>query len=129
LNNYGSETETQDEISVAELKLLGPDFVFGVISMVDGERDPRNLLQLFGMLPQFIRMFPLGHLTEEMFDVVSCYFPVDFYSVSIKASPLCALILQNWLSCNQLLVLTRTVISRGIFTCTNFSLNVALSTS
>lgn len=64
-----------------ELKLLGPDFVFGVISMIDGERDPRNLLQLFGILPNFIKTFPLGHLTEEMFDVVSCYFPVDFYSM------------------------------------------------
>jgi DNA repair/transcription protein MET18/MMS19 len=64
-----------------ELKLLGPDFVFGVISTIDGERDPRNLLQLFGMLPHFIKTFPLGHLTEEMFDVVSCYFPVDFYSM------------------------------------------------
>ena len=83
MNNYGREPETESEISVAELKLLGPDFVFGVISTIDGERDPRNLLQLFGMLPHFIGTFPLGHLTEEMFDVVSCYFPVDFYSVSI----------------------------------------------
>lgn len=64
-----------------EMKLLGPDFVFGVISMVDGERDPRNLLQLFGMFPHFIRTFPLGHLTEEMFEVMACYFPVDFYSI------------------------------------------------
>ena len=83
LNNYGREPETESEIFVAELKVLGPDFVYGVISMIDGERDPRNLLQLFGMLPHFIKTFPLGHLTEEMFDVVSCYFPVDFYSVSI----------------------------------------------
>jgi DNA repair/transcription protein MET18/MMS19 len=89
--------ETQPGISVAELKLLGPDFVFGVISMIDGERDPRNLLQLFGMLPHFIITFPLGHLKEEMFDVVSCYFPVDFYSVSTKTSSLCVLILQSWL--------------------------------
>ena len=95
LNKYGKEPETESEISVAELKLLGPDFVFGVISTIDGERDPRNLLQLFGMLPHFIKTFPLGHLTEEMFDVVSCYFPVDFYSVSIKTSSLWVLILQN----------------------------------
>jgi len=95
LNNHGREPETKSEISVAELKLLGPDFVFGVISTIDGERDPRNLLQLFSMLPHFIKTFPLGHLTEEMFDVVSCYFPVDFYSVSIKASSLCVLVLQN----------------------------------
>ncbi|PSN34715.1 hypothetical protein C0J52_21192 [Blattella germanica] len=67
--------------STDELKLLGPDFVYGVISMMDGERDPRNLLLLFGMLPHFLRTFPLGHLTEEMFEVVSCYFPIDYYTV------------------------------------------------
>jgi DNA repair/transcription protein MET18/MMS19 len=80
------EPDTHTENSVTELKLLGPDFVFGVISMVDGERDPRNLLQLFSMFPHFIRTFPLGHLTEEMFEIMACYFPVDFYSVSIETS-------------------------------------------
>ena len=105
MNSNGREPETESEIPVAELKLLGPDFVFGVISMIDGERDPRNLLQLFGILPNFIKTFSLGHLTEEMFDVVSCYFPVDFYSVSIKTSLLCVLILHTLLSCNQLLTL------------------------
>ena len=54
----------------------------GFITMIDGERDPRNLLLIFGMLPYFLRTFPLGPLTEEMFEVMACYFPVDFYSVS-----------------------------------------------
>lgn len=31
----------------AELKALGPDFVFGFVQAVDGERDPRNLLLAF----------------------------------------------------------------------------------
>lgn len=31
----------------AELKSLGPDFVFGFVQAVDGERDPRNLLLAF----------------------------------------------------------------------------------
>lgn len=30
-----------------ELKGLGPDFVFGFVQAVDGERDPRNLLLAF----------------------------------------------------------------------------------
>lgn len=65
------------------LKLMGPDFVYGVISSMDGESDPRNLMILFDTLPIFLREFPLGHLTEEMFEVLACYFPVDFNSVTI----------------------------------------------
>ncbi|KAF7410203.1 hypothetical protein HZH68_004584 [Vespula germanica] len=64
-----------------DLKKIGPEFVYGVISSIDGERDPRNLMLLFDILPNFIKEFPLGHLAEEMFDVISCYFPIDFNPV------------------------------------------------
>ncbi|XP_043268206.1 MMS19 nucleotide excision repair protein [Venturia canescens] len=60
------------------LRSMGPDFVYGVISSMDGESDPRNLMLLFNILPLFIKEFPLGHLTEEMFEVIACYFPIDF---------------------------------------------------
>lgn len=63
---------------------MGPDFLYCVISSMDGERDPNNLILLFRMLPQFLRNFPLGHLAEETFDVIACYFPIDFYEVKIK---------------------------------------------
>jgi len=58
---------------------MGPDFIYGVINMIDGERDPRNLIFLFQFMPTFIKTFPLGHLSEEMFEVFACYFPIDFY--------------------------------------------------
>ncbi|XP_026748982.2 MMS19 nucleotide excision repair protein homolog [Galleria mellonella] len=61
------------------MKVLGPDFVYGIISAMDGERDPRNLMFLFTFLPYFLKHVPLGHLVEEMFDVISCYYPIDFY--------------------------------------------------
>ncbi|XP_043266247.1 MMS19 nucleotide excision repair protein [Colletes gigas] len=61
-----------------DLKVMGPDFIYGVISFIDGERDPTNLLLLFNILPHFMKEFSLGHLTEEMFEVIACYFPVDF---------------------------------------------------
>ncbi|GJQ74254.1 putative DNA repair transcription protein met18 [Trypoxylus dichotomus] len=61
-----------------ELKAMGLDAVYGVISAIDSERDPRNLLFLFKWLPNFLTTMELGQLTEEMFDVISCYFPVDF---------------------------------------------------
>lgn len=64
-----------------DLRPLGPDFVCGIISSMDGERDPKNLMLLFDILPHFIKEFPLGHLTEEMFEVMACYFPVDFNPV------------------------------------------------
>ncbi|XP_050295403.1 MMS19 nucleotide excision repair protein homolog [Anthonomus grandis grandis] len=57
---------------------MGIDFVFGVMSSIDGERDPKNLLYIFKWLQDFLSIVQLGHLDEEMFDVLSCYFPVDF---------------------------------------------------
>ncbi|KAM3958449.1 MMS19 nucleotide excision repair protein [Aphomia sociella] len=61
------------------MKVLGPDFVYGIISAMDGERDPRNLKFLFNFLPYFLNHIPLGHLVEEMFEVISCYYPIDFH--------------------------------------------------
>lgn len=66
-----------------DVRVMGPDFVFGIISFADGETDPRNLLLLFEFLPMFLKNFELGHLTEEMFEILSCYFPIDFKTVSI----------------------------------------------
>ncbi|XP_071561201.1 MMS19 nucleotide excision repair protein-like isoform X2 [Temnothorax nylanderi] len=67
-----------------DLRSMGPDLVYGIISSMDGERDPNNLMLLFDMLPQFLKEFPLGHLTEEMFEVMACYFPVDFNPSGIE---------------------------------------------
>lgn len=64
-----------------DLRSMGPDLVYGIISSIDGERDPCVLMLLFDILPRFIKEFPLGHLTEEMFEIVACYFPVDFNPV------------------------------------------------
>lgn len=69
----------------AETIAMGIDFVLGVIQAIDGERDPRNLLMIFNWLPQFLSTVKLGHLAEEMFDVIACYFPVDFRSPSQDA--------------------------------------------
>lgn len=52
--------------------------MYGFINAMDGERDPRILLFLFDFLPYFLQTFPLGHLNEEAFEVIGCYFPIDF---------------------------------------------------
>ncbi|XP_077358963.1 MMS19 nucleotide excision repair protein homolog [Festucalex cinctus] len=63
----------------AELKGLGADFVFGFVQSMDGERDPRNLLLAFQIAKKIIhRGYNLGKFTEELFEVTSCYFPIDF---------------------------------------------------
>uniref|UniRef100_A0A4W5MBL5 MMS19 nucleotide excision repair protein n=1 Tax=Hucho hucho TaxID=62062 RepID=A0A4W5MBL5_9TELE len=63
----------------SELKGLGADFVFGFVQSVDGERDPRNLLLAFHIARKIIHEgYDLGKFTEELFEVTSCYFPIDF---------------------------------------------------
>lgn len=68
----------------SNLKPLGVDLVYGVINSIDGESDPRNLLIIFRIIPFFVKQFPLGHLIEEMFEVIACYFPVQYNAVSGK---------------------------------------------
>uniref|UniRef100_A0A8C6TBK8 MMS19 nucleotide excision repair protein n=1 Tax=Neogobius melanostomus TaxID=47308 RepID=A0A8C6TBK8_9GOBI len=63
----------------AELKSLGADFVFGFVQSMDGERDPRNLLLSFQIANNIIHQgYDLGKFAEELFEVTSCYFPIDF---------------------------------------------------
>ncbi|KAG5892829.1 hypothetical protein JTB14_032423 [Gonioctena quinquepunctata] len=62
----------------SELLSMKIELVYGVLTAIDGERDPRNLLFLFKWLKNFLGVVKMGHLTEDMFDALSCYFPVDF---------------------------------------------------
>uniref|UniRef100_A0A8D0GZM9 MMS19 nucleotide excision repair protein n=1 Tax=Sphenodon punctatus TaxID=8508 RepID=A0A8D0GZM9_SPHPU len=62
-----------------ELKGLGADFTFGFIQVMDGEKDPRNLLVAFQIVRDLIvQEYTLGPFVEELFEVTSCYFPIDF---------------------------------------------------
>ncbi|PKK17696.1 MMS19 homolog, cytosolic iron-sulfur assembly component, partial [Columba livia] len=62
-----------------ELKGLGADFTFGFIQVMDGEKDPRNLLVAFQIVRDLIaKNYTLGPFVEELFEVTSCYFPIDF---------------------------------------------------
>lgn len=70
--------KTLSETKTTELLAMGTDFVYGFIGAMDGERDPRLLVFLFDYIPVFLKTFPLGHLTDDMFEVIACYFPIDF---------------------------------------------------
>ncbi|MGH0139795.1 UNVERIFIED_CONTAM: hypothetical protein FKN15_070106 [Acipenser sinensis] len=66
--------------ALVKLKGLGADFVFGFVQAIDGEKDPRNLLLAFQIAQNILyRNYELGSFTEELFEVTSCYFPIDFY--------------------------------------------------
>lgn len=62
------------------------DYLYTLISGMDSESDPRNLLFLFSFLPKAFTEIPLNHLTEEAFAVLECYFPVDFTPVEEKGN-------------------------------------------
>ena len=58
---------------------MGQDFVYNLVKSVEGEVDPRNLMLVFQLWHQLlIDGVQLGKFTEEAFEVVSCYFPIDF---------------------------------------------------
>uniref|UniRef100_A0A8D0B1K1 MMS19 nucleotide excision repair protein n=1 Tax=Sander lucioperca TaxID=283035 RepID=A0A8D0B1K1_SANLU len=69
----------QDVHVQVRLEGLGADFVFGFVQSMDGERDPRNLLLAFQIAKNIVlRGYDLGKFAEELFEVTSCYFPIDF---------------------------------------------------
>ncbi|KAK2709653.1 MMS19 nucleotide excision repair protein homolog [Artemia franciscana] len=64
--------------NVEELKILGFDFLTGFIQSVEGEKDPRNLIIIFNLIPVITTYFPLGPLAEDLFEILACYFPIEF---------------------------------------------------
>ncbi len=58
---------------------MDADFAFGFMQAIDGEKDPRVLVQVFKLVPIVLREF-LGftRFSEDFFEVVSCYFPISF---------------------------------------------------
>ena len=57
---------------------MGSDFVLGFIQSMDGEKDPRNLLVCFQNVQEIISKLPFEVFAEDLFEVTSCYFPIDF---------------------------------------------------
>ncbi|KAK8949139.1 hypothetical protein KSP39_PZI005517 [Platanthera zijinensis] len=61
---------------------LGDDFVYGFIQAVDQEKDPRCLVLTFHLIQSFVKLFVLElgstHIVHDLFEVLSCYFPIYF---------------------------------------------------
>ncbi|KAG9304984.1 hypothetical protein G9A89_007387 [Geosiphon pyriformis] len=60
------------------LKKMGSQFVFGFIQVMDGEKDPRNLLLAFSLVAYIISNFDISDHVEDLFEVTFCYFPITF---------------------------------------------------
>ncbi|BEJ17350.1 hypothetical protein CspHIS471_0607510 [Cutaneotrichosporon sp. HIS471] len=59
-------------------KSMGPEFISSYCKMVDGEKDPRNLMLLFQLDTVILREFNVASQIEELFDITFCYFPITF---------------------------------------------------
>lgn len=59
-------------------KTVVQDFAYEVILAIEGERDPRNLLFVFKFLDRYLNLIPLN-LRSNFFEILSCYFPIDFH--------------------------------------------------
>jgi len=57
------------------------DFVYGFIQAMDSEKDPRNLILCFKVIPFICKYFTFNPFIEELFEVFSCYYPIDFTPV------------------------------------------------
>ncbi|CAG7834724.1 unnamed protein product [Allacma fusca] len=71
---------------IGEIKSWASDYFMYFIQSIDGEKDPRNLLLIFQLVPISLNNFPLGPFVEELFEVLSCYFPVDFTPITTDAN-------------------------------------------
>ncbi|KAJ3022175.1 mms19 nucleotide excision repair [Thoreauomyces humboldtii] len=60
------------------VRRLGPAFVSEYVQMVDGEKDPRNLLLAFRTVRLIIRQLDFAEHAEDLFGIVFCYFPITF---------------------------------------------------
>lgn len=74
-----------------ELKGLGPDFVFGFVQSMDGERDPRNLLLAFHIAKNILLQgYDLG---EDAYLITSrlCFSDIVVKLVYLRYFPVCCL--------------------------------------
>lgn len=64
------------------------DLIFGVVAAIEEEKDPRCLLVAFRIIQLLAKLYPdpdgpISSCADELFDVLSRYFPISFNAVSI----------------------------------------------
>jgi len=63
----------------SDLNEITAEFVCGFVQAVESEKDPRNLLRCLKLVEYVAKGFTLeDSLAEQLFEVVACYYPLDF---------------------------------------------------
>ncbi|BGP41533.1 hypothetical protein JCM10450v2_005582 [Rhodotorula kratochvilovae] len=62
----------------AALIRLGREFIAGYCALVEGEKDPRNLMISFSIVRVILLEFDIVKNVEDLFDITFCYFPITF---------------------------------------------------
>ncbi|KIW20921.1 hypothetical protein PV08_01500 [Exophiala spinifera] len=57
---------------------MGEESLTGIVDLVAGEKDPRNLMLIFSMLRVLMMEWDISKHVEVMFDSVYAYFPITF---------------------------------------------------
>jgi DNA repair/transcription protein MET18/MMS19 len=57
---------------------MGDDSLLGIMTLVGGEKDPRNLMIIFSMLRAIMIEWDISSHAEMLFDGVFAYFPITF---------------------------------------------------
>ncbi|GAA5803787.1 Dos2-interacting transcription regulator of RNA-Pol-II-domain-containing protein [Helicostylum pulchrum] len=60
------------------LRSINNEFVYGFTQVLDGEKDPRNLMSAFQIMKSIVDNFDISAHVEDIFEVTFCYFPVTF---------------------------------------------------
>lgn len=60
------------------LRSINNEFVYGFTQVLDGEKDPRNLMSAFQIMKSIVENFDISAHVEDIFEVTFCYFPVTF---------------------------------------------------
>lgn len=61
------------------VRAMGVEFLLGFIRSMTGERDPRCLMIAFRLFYKVVQLIPpFGPFVEDLFDVVACYYPIEF---------------------------------------------------
>ena len=64
-----------DNVTKTAITIICNSFSF---QAVEGETNPRNLHLIFGIWPLVMAHFKLAEYSEDVFELFSCYFPIDF---------------------------------------------------
>ncbi|KAK9479765.1 RNAPII transcription regulator C-terminal-domain-containing protein [Lipomyces japonicus] len=70
--------ESTARIHIDVLKSINDDVLSGFIQLASGEKDPRNLITIFGVFKTLAQNLDIDKYSEQLFDASFCYFPITF---------------------------------------------------